>query len=488
MKDRSRAGFVVLFLFAVFSVSLLQGMLDPDLFWHIRAGQDILEKGKIAIEDSWNYLYGGKVWVNQQWLVEIMLALLFNAGGFTAVFIFKGLVAAGAAYFVFKSAGEEMPSVSMLSAAVITAIIARYFLMRTQLLSFLLLAALVFLLERYKPSARLVPLLALFTLWANIHAFFGLGLMVLGMHSGTSMLVDLIKEKKLSVLLSKENLLSAATVPLCALSTLLNPFGIKIWQTAGSLFSQRQETLVSEWLPVWKYPLASNMYFFIYFGLLVFLGILFWERIRLRHLAIALPLIAFGFYSVRVLPFSAVATAPLFSCLLSGLAGALKLNEENVRRARPVAALFLVTISAASIAFRAANPVSIPDRVYREDYPVGAVSYMKQHGLKGRIWNEFDWGGFIVFSSRELFTAIDGRTAVLLFPPGYLEEWRDTVDVKTGWKDKLEKGSPDFVLLYQDDFLSMELAQNPAWRLLYADEISALFGRSDAPAPGSHPQ
>ncbi len=107
MKDRSRAGFVVLFLFAVFSVSLLQGMLDPDLFWHIRAGQDILEKGKIAIEDSWNYLYGGKVWVNQQWLVEIMLALLFNAGGFTAVFIFKGLVAAGAAYFVFKSAGKR---------------------------------------------------------------------------------------------------------------------------------------------------------------------------------------------------------------------------------------------------------------------------------------------------------------------------------------------------------------------------------------------
>ncbi len=120
-----------------------------------------------------------------------------------------------------------------------------------------------------------------------------------------------------------------------------------------------------------------------------------------------------------------------------------------------------MTISAASIAFRAANPVSIPDRVYREDYPVGAVSYMKQHGLKGRIWNEFDWGGFIVFSSRELFTAIDGRTAVLLFPPGYLEEWRDTADVKAGWNERLERGSPDFVLLYQDDFLSMELAQNP---------------------------
>jgi len=76
---------------------------------------------------------------------------------------------------------------------------------------------------------------------------------------------------------------------------------------------------------------------------------------------------------------------------------------------------------------------------------------------------------------------------VLLFPPGYLEEWRDTADVKAGWNERLERGSPDFVLLYQDDFLSMELAQSPAWRLLYADEISALFGRSDAPAPSPLP-
>lgn len=477
MTVGKRSRLLLLFLFAAFSVSLLQGMLDPDLFWHIRAGRDILEKGIIALEDGWNYLYGGKVWVNQQWLVEIVLAFLFNTGGFTAVFIFKGLVAAGAAYFIFKSAEGEMPSLSLLAAAVVTGLIARYFLMRTQLVSFLLLAALVFLLEKFRPSPRLVPLLALFALWANIHAFFGLGLMVLGMHSGASILAELIKEKRSAVLFTKENLISVTTVPLCALATLVNPFGIKIWQTAGSLFSQRQETLVSEWLPIWKYPLASNMIFFIYFGVLVFLGILFWEKIRFRHLAIALPMIAFGFYSVRILPFATVATAPLFASLLVSLAEALRLGEEKVRPAYPFAALLLLTVSATSISYRATHPVSIPDRVYREDYPVGAMAYLKENGLKGKIWNEFDWGGFIVFSSKDFKTVIDGRTAVLLFPAGILEEWRDTVDVKAGWKERLEKGSPDFVLLFQDDFLSMELARSEDWQILYADEISVLFGR-----------
>lgn len=482
MTGGNRLRLLLLFLFAAFSVSLLQGMLDPDLFWHIRAGQDILEKGKIAVEDSWNYLYGGKVWVNQQWLVEIILALLFKNGGFTAIFIFKGLIAAGAAFFIYKSAEGEMPSLSLLAAAVITALIARYFLMRTQLVSFLLLAALVFLLEKYRPSTRLIPMLALFAVWADIHAFFGLGLMTIGMHAGASALSDLIREKKFGVIFGKENVISFAAVPLCVLATFANPFGIKIWQTAGSLFSQRQETLVSEWLPVWKYPLASNMIFFVYFGILVFLGVIFWDRIRLPHLAIAIPLVAFGFYSVRIMPFSAVATAPLFASLLVSLAETLKLDEGRMKKAHPMAALFMVAISAVSISFRAAHPISIPDRVYREDYPVGAMAYLKERGLKGKIWNEFDWGGYIVFSSKDFKTAIDGRTAVLLFPAGILEEWRDTVDVKAGWRERLEKGSPDFVLLFQDDFLSMELAQNADWQLLYADEISALFGRK--PPPG----
>jgi len=477
MSGKKAPVFLILFLFAVFSGSFLQGMIDPDLFWHIRGGSDIIEKGRIALPDSWNYLYGGKVWVNQQWLVEIIIALMFKAGGLPAIFLLKGLVAAGAAYFIFRSSEGGPDEIPLLAALTVTALISRYFLMRTQLFSFLFLAALVFLLEKRRPSSRLVPLLILFALWANIHAFFGLGLMVLGMHSGASILVSVIGSRKIAAAFERENLISVATVPLCALLTLVNPFGIKIWQTAGSLFSQKQETLVSEWLPVWKYPLASNMIFFAYFGILVFLGILFWERISLPHLAISLPLIAFGFYSVRILPFSTVATAPLFASLLDSLVSALKPDKPSFARLRPFAALFLVTFSAASLSYRAANPVQVPDRAYREDYPVGAIAFLKENGLKGKIWNEFNWGGFISFSSREFLTAIDGRTAVLLFPAGALEEWRDTVDAKPGWKERLEKGSPDFVLLYQDDFLSMQLVSDPGWQLLYSDDISALFAR-----------
>jgi hypothetical protein len=480
-------GFLLLFVLAVFCVSLLQGMLDPDLFWHIRGGMDILEKGKIVLEDSWNYLCNGKVWVNQQWLVEVILALLYKAGGLSAIFYFKGVVAALAVFFIFKSVQSDKVEVSYLTAAVVTVLIARYFLMRTQLFSFVLLAALIYLLEKFKPSKRVIPLVFLFALWANIHAFFGLGLLVLGIHTCAIIFVDFSKERRITVIFDRENLISAVSVLLCALATLFNPFTIKIWQTAGSLFSQRQETLVSEWLPVWKYPITSNIFFFIFFGIVVFLGILFYEKIKLRHLAISVPLVLFGFYSVRILPFSTVATAPLFADLLEALFDSMKVKKGDLRKLHPYAVVFLAALAMASLSFRVTRPIYIPDTVYREDYPVGAVAYMKDNGLKGSIFNEFDWGGFLAFSSKEFKTAIDGRTAVLLFPRGFLEGWRDTVDAKAGWRGTLEKGSPDFVLLYSDDFLAMEIAKSHDWTLLYSDEISALFGRKNSAARPATP-
>jgi hypothetical protein len=235
--------------------------------------------------------------------------------------------------------------------------------------------------------------------------------------------------------------------------------------------------LVSEWLPVWKYPLLSNLIFFLFFALLIFLSILFIEKIRVEYVAISLPLIIFGFYSVRVLPFSVIASAPLFTFLLNELYSILKIKDEQIRKVAPIFTAFLVLLSLSSLSYRLTNPLHIPDTVYREDYPVGAVSFMKENNLKGKIFNEFDWGGYLVFSSKDFKTAIDGRTAVLLFPNGYLEQWRDTVDLKEEWKENLEKGSPDYVLLFSDDFLASQLMQSNDWKLLYGDSISILFER-----------
>ncbi len=474
---KNEKNFLILFLFTVFCGSLLQGMIDPDLFWHIRAGNDILETQKIVLNDSWNYLFEGQPWVNQQWLIQIVYAFLFKIGGLTLLFYFKAFICSLIALFVFLSVRKENLFVSYLTTAIVMGVIGRYFLMRTQLFSFLFLAVLIYFLEKFSPNKRFLPLIFLFVLWSNIHAFFGLGLLAMGMFLITEILVKSYKEKSLSPIFRKENLLQIVNIPLCALATLINPFGIKIYKTAATIFSQKQETLISEWLPVWKYPLISNLIFYIFFAVTIFIAILFIEKIELKYVALAFPLVVFGFYSVRILPFSVIASAPLFCILLHELYIAVNFKKEYEVKVTPLVLTFLVIFSLISLSCRILNPLTIPDTKYREDYPVGAAAFMKENNLKGKIFSEFDWGGFLVFSSKDFKTVIDGRTAVLLFPNGFLEEWRDTVDVKERWSERLERGSPDYILLFSDDFLASELMNNKGWQVLYGDSISILFGR-----------
>jgi hypothetical protein len=56
--------------------------------------------------------------------------------------------------------------------------------------------------------------------------------------------------------------------------------------------------------------------------------------------------------------------------------------------------------------------------------------------------------------------------------------WKETVDLGPGWRERLEKGHPDFILINRDDYIVSQLLTEPGWKLLYMDHLAALFGRN----------
>ena len=62
--------------------SLLQ---DPDVFWHIRTGQWILDHMQFPTVDVFSHTANGNPWVPTEWLSEIFLALAYNFGGWRAL-------------------------------------------------------------------------------------------------------------------------------------------------------------------------------------------------------------------------------------------------------------------------------------------------------------------------------------------------------------------------------------------------------------------
>ena len=58
--------------------------LDPDLGWHLKAGQEISQTGTVPHLNHYNYVYTGR-WVDHEWLSNLLLYKLYSGAGYLAV-------------------------------------------------------------------------------------------------------------------------------------------------------------------------------------------------------------------------------------------------------------------------------------------------------------------------------------------------------------------------------------------------------------------
>src|SRR5216683_556940 len=94
--------------------------LDPDLWWHLANGRLMLATSSIPHVDVYSFSAAGHPWVMHEWLADLAMYLLFQAGGLPwLVAVFAGVVTASAIclYLLLRRTG--LPS----SAAVILTLV-----------------------------------------------------------------------------------------------------------------------------------------------------------------------------------------------------------------------------------------------------------------------------------------------------------------------------------------------------------------------------
>jgi hypothetical protein len=72
-------------LFYVFS----RTSADPDLWGHVRFGQDLWQPGRIVREDIYSYLTGDQLWINHEWLSEVIFYFAFATARPAGLIAFK---------------------------------------------------------------------------------------------------------------------------------------------------------------------------------------------------------------------------------------------------------------------------------------------------------------------------------------------------------------------------------------------------------------
>jgi len=187
-NDRSSRSATILdgaILFLVAAFTLLRGcreVADNDLWWHLRAGQWILDEGRIPFSDPFSFGSADRLWIDLHWGFQVVLALVYRWQGVSGTVLFAATTAMLAVVCCWLPCWRRMP-LAICAACWLPSIwlIASRVGPRPEVFSMLFLAAYLAVLHGAKGSPRWLWLLpGVQWMWVNFHGLFILGPIVLG--------------------------------------------------------------------------------------------------------------------------------------------------------------------------------------------------------------------------------------------------------------------------------------------------------------------
>lgn len=467
---------------------------DPDLYWHLKTGEYILETGTLPHADIFSYTLLGADWVLHEWLTEVVFALVFGAAGFAGLNVLVAALYALTFHVLFRvcarTARSEMHA--LIVALLFFAPLIGFTSPRPQLFTYLFFAVYLGVLFDYKygcSTRRAWVLPAIMAVWANLHAASIVGVALLALFVGLEWVrlrVSGESEGPPRAALKRLTFWAAAT----AAATLLNPRFVEYWIYPFYVLNlDVAKGVINEW----QSPNFHSLYYRYFLGafLLAFAAQIYARRKPdLTELAVPVFFIVCGFIAVRHLPLACLATAPFFALFsreveiparLADLAG-----RWTRRRGRseldPIAVsalnVVLLLCVGASIAYmqtRRYNAETIID----EALPVKAAAFVADQGITGRMFNEYGEGGYLIYRlypAQRVF--VDGRAD--LYGNAFLKEYFQIVNGGPAWKEKLEARGVDYAVLPKQVPLRQLLLSDGGYKLVYDDERHSVVVRDIA--------
>ncbi len=340
-------------------------------------------------------------------------------------------------------------------------------LLRPQLLSLVLLAAIVFL-GLFAGRRTLWVAIPLFALWANLHGGWLAGIVALTACCGTRLIAQRWSQERTpgAVLLAVP---CAATAAL-----LLNPWGPQLLVHTLHHASDDVRLFNQEWTPLWHAgPLAS----WEKIALLELSGSLFFvamtvPRRELALWALLLLGVAAGFSANRNLRIAPVLILPAVACGLGRLEAMLGESlQRGLERWIPAVAGLLCVAFAGPLVSGGSRLFRLVD--YPPPNPGSAIWVMEKNHLSGKLWSDFNWGGTLLWTLPDIQIGCDGRNVAAYSVPTLrasmrFGEARDPAGL-------LERYGADMVLLAKD---SVQLAAlRETYPPIYCDDQVCLLSR-----------
>lgn len=460
-----------------------------DFYYHLATGRWIADHGTVPTHDVFSSTARGVRWVTHEWAVQLGMYLKYRMGGIPYLLIMKSLWLTMIP-LLFWILGYRLGSPPLWTALLLTAaapaVAFRAFL-RPHALSYGFMAILLCMLYGNVPKTvgkRTLCFGILFLVWANCHSGFVFGLFVLFTGS-------------LFKAFESDRWIRRLLPPVCAAAAaLINPNTWHVYLYPFR-FIRHSELfgLISELRPITTPSFQGGWFIPLFYGLLLAGTAIFLRRIRHGALFELVLLAVFGIWacrSVRNVPLATVVLLPGLMLHGGTLWREWGANVGN-RWIRMAAAGLVLAMPMGLIyaSFNGGIPIDGRNRrtfgvgVSDLSYPAGAVKYLKEHTIRGNMFNTFAFGGYLLW---EMYpdpgVFIDGRLFVFMgtvmddyrrvigggMPPDVLHEKYDVTHLVLAYPDSATSETRG---------IYAALKENTEWIPVFWDDITMVFIRDD---------
>jgi hypothetical protein len=461
------------FLLAVFPVH------SYDLYWHMANGREMVQSGSMVTTEVFSYTKEGTRFSNHEWLSQVLFYTVFDALGINGLLFLKALTGSLLVLLLFLAARtfpvSGLEAAAMALAAYLAGI--NRVMVRPHLFSLVLLGLLAWLLYGYRAGkVRGRALLAVpfvLTLWGYLHVpLYGMFLVGaftvgesvkrvlagVGMRFGHSPLMEGRRVGFLWLVLA-----------LSLVLIVLAPHTLSSYRMFLEYLSEQSlmQGAIREYRP------PAGAMFFIHWALVGLLGVLALVHVRhldLTHALVLVPVIIVASTYGR-------AMAIFFILALPALAYYISLTRERltsgpasgrVWRAGVWAVLILLMVS--SVFLKATSPVFGLGTGLKEDhYPTGATRFIRETDLRGNMYNDGKWGGYLAFHlypERRIFlynhSIVFEDIYLETFNRGFVDRYEVDYAVFQGaWMQSLIFGAGEWVPVFWDGVATVMVRNVP---------------------------
>jgi hypothetical protein len=447
---------------------------DPDIWWHLATGRWILAHHKVPVTDPFSSYGAGKPWIVYSWLFDIVMQLLFRWLSYMSAVVYEVIARVALAVALFHLVKGLVPRfwraavVTLLALYGMTYIIGPRPGMLTILFSIIELDILLKV-RRTGASKKLwlIPLLML--VWVNWHIQFVYGLLLLGVFAIEPLLSKWwwpSEPGEPNLWPAKQGWIALAAT---FIATLVNPYGPRIYSTVFLYMYQPKSFFQIVELRGMTFREPQN-----YVVLLLFLAAAIavgWRRERrlLWPMLLAIASVL-AFHSVKDCWFLAVVSA-------AALADGWHWDASKQARPLPTRYRLAVAIWVAAALFVGFRYYGVSNDFLEiqvdGNFPAPAAWYVEQHHLRGPLYNDFNWGGFLIWRLPDLPVAIDGRTNV--HGDERVGHFGDMWLGKPVWANDPELSRANIVVANKDKALTSLLRLDRRFRIVYEDVQAIVF-------------